>query len=101
MGQRQQLQALFETILGTDLVYFQPPENTKIQYPCIVYARDNADTIFADNSPYRNLTRYLVTIIDRDPDSAIPAKVAALPLTTFGRFYIADNLNHDVYQMYY
>lgn len=101
MAPRLQLQALFETLLGTDYVYFQPNQNITMQYPCIVYQRDDLDTVFANNSPYRKTTRYQVTVIDRNPDSAIPAKVASLPLTTFGRFYVADNLNHDVYELYF
>lgn len=45
--------------------------------------------------------RYTVTIIDRNPDSAIPNKVAELPLCSFNRFYTADNLNHFVYNLYF
>jgi hypothetical protein len=43
----------------------------------------------------------MVMIIDRDPDSDIPAKVAEMPLTLFNRFFTADNLNHDVYNVYF
>lgn len=70
-------------------------------YPCIVYQRDNADTEFAGNNPYRLTQRYQVTIIDKNPDSEIPKKVAALPLCLFNRFFVADNLNHDVYHLYF
>jgi len=82
-------------------VYFQPPNGTKIQYPCIVYKRDFADTAFANNGPYRSMKRYQVIVIDRDPDSAIPDQVAQLQLCTFNRFYTADNLNHDVYNLFF
>lgn len=101
MGQRLQLQSLLEDILGSRHVYFQPPANVQMVYPCIVYQRDYADTKFADNGPYRYTQRYQVTVIDRDPDSGIPEKVAALPLTTFSRFFVADNLNHDVFVIYF
>jgi len=70
-------------------------------YPCIVYNRDAAVTQFAGNDPYRYTKRYMVTIIDRNPDSEIPDKVAALPMTTFNRFFTADNLNHDVFNIYF
>jgi hypothetical protein len=72
-----------------------------MQYPCIVYHRDQADTIFADNSPYRNCKRYQVTVIDRDPDSTVPDAIAALPMTIFDRFFTANNLNHDVFVLYF
>lgn len=99
MAQRQLLQALLEAI--TPNVYFQPPANVAMQYPCIVYARDLVDTRFADNAPYRINQRYLVTVIDRDPDSAIPAQVASLPLCSYDRSYVADNLNHDVFRLFF
>jgi hypothetical protein len=101
MGQRLDLHALLLVILGTEHVYFQPPQNVQMQYPCIVYRRDKADTKFADNSPYRYTQRYQVTIIDKSPDSVILPKIAALPLSMFNRFYTVNNLNHDVFELYY
>lgn len=70
-------------------------------YPAIVYKRDNAVTNFANDKPYKYVKRYQVTVIDRDPDSLIPARVAALPMCIFDRFYAADQLNHDVYNLYF
>lgn len=99
MGPRLDLQNLLEEI--TTNVYFQPPTNIQIQYPCIVYKRDFADTKFADNQPYAYKRRYMVTVIDQNPDSEIPGKVAALPMSLFNRFYTVDNLNHDVYSVYF
>lgn len=99
MGQRQDLHQILEDI--TDNVYFQPPDNVHLKYPCIIYKRDFAETKFADNKPYDFVLRYIVTVIDRDPDSAIPAKIAALPMSLFDRFYTVDNLNHDVFSVYY
>jgi hypothetical protein len=101
MGQRLQLQSLLEEILGSGNVYFQPPANVQMQYPCIVFHRDSADTKFAGNRPYRYTKRYQVTVIDRDPDSEIPDKVAALPACTFNRYFAAENLNHDVFNLYF
>lgn len=82
-------------------VYFQPPENIKMTYPCIVYQRNYALDQFADNEHYSHKKRYQVTIIDPDSDSDIPDKVAFLRYATFLRFYIVDNLNHDVYNVYF
>lgn len=101
MAQRLQLQSLLEEILGSSNVYFQPPSNIQMQYPCIIYKWDSAETIFADNSPYRYSKRYQVTVIDSDPDSGIPDKIAALPMCKFDRFYPADNLNHDVFNLFF
>lgn len=99
MGQRLQLHQLLETF--TPNVYFQPPNNVQLKYPCIIYKRDFADVKFADDNPYNRTIRYMVTIIDQNPDSEIPSKVALLPMCLFNRFYTADNLNHDVYNLYF
>ena len=101
MGTRLNLQTTLETLLGSRNVYFQPPENFKLNYPCIVYARDSGTSQFADNIPYKNYLRYSVTVIDRNPDSEIPEKLATLPMCVLNRNYVADNLNHDVFTLYY
>lgn len=72
-----------------------------MSYPAIVYQRDYAVSEFAGNLPYRHTKRYQVTVIDQDPDSGIPDHIAALPMSTFSRFYVADQLNHDVYSVYF
>lgn len=101
MAPRLQLQSLLESILGTDKVYFQPPTNVSLTYPCIIYKRDLSVTESADNLPYRQMKRYQVIVVDRDPDSAIPDKIANLPLCLYNRFYTADNLNHDVFNLFF
>lgn len=98
---RLQLQTLLESLLGSNHVYFQPPTNISMQYPCIVYKRDRARTQFADNKPYRYAKGYQIMVIDRDPDSDIPDRIASLPSCTFDRHYTADNLNHDVFNLFF
>lgn len=99
MGSRETLQQLLEIIC--DHVYFQPPPNVQMEYPAIVYERDRADTKFADNSPYRLTNQYNVTVISRDPDEFIAVAVASLRMCTHNRFYVADNLNHDSFSLYF
>lgn len=72
-----------------------------MQYPCIIYKRDYMDTKFSNNKPYKHKKRYQVIVVDADPDSVIHEKVAALPLCSYDRFYTADNLNHDVYNLFF
>lgn len=99
MAPRLELQQILETF--TDNVYFQPPENVKLEYPCIIYERGYADTQFADDIPYSHVIRYMIVVIDRDPDSEIPGKIAGMPMSSFNRFYTADNLNHDVFNVFF
>lgn len=99
MAPRLQLHQLLETV--AENVYFQPPTNIQMQYPCIVYNRDFSDNKFADDNLYTFEYRYMLTVIDRDPDSEILEKVRALPKCVFNRFFTADNLNHDVFSIYF
>lgn len=96
---RSELHTILKTMASH--VYFQPPTNITMQYPCIVYNRDTAKTTFADNFPHRIDSKYTVTVIDRNPDSAIPSLVAELPMCIHNRFFTADNLNHDVYNLFF
>jgi hypothetical protein len=101
MAPRLELQTLLEGVLGSTNVYFQPPSNVQMKYPCIVYAQDNAKTEFAGNSPYRYSKRYQVTVISRDPDTLVPDDLAQLPLSNLNRIFTADNLHHYVFNLYF
>ena len=104
MGSRKDLHKILVGVMGEDRalnVYFQPPANVLMKYPAIVYKRDTGRTEFADNSPYLHKKRYSVTVIDANPDSDIPERVAMLPMTLFATHFTADNLNHDVYNIYF
>lgn len=95
---------LHEILKGLDGVqdaYFQPSKNITLSYPCIVYQRSSSNVLAADNLAYLFKKGYSVTVIDRDPDSAIPDLVEALPHTRFDRFYITDGLNHYVFQTFF
>lgn len=101
MGTRIQLQTLLESLLGSRNVYFQPPPSVKMAYPCIVYELSQIDTKHANNRPYRHLRQYQLKLIDRNPDSGLIEKVAALPMCRFDRPYTADNLYHYVFNIYF
>lgn len=101
MGDRLALHTLLTSILGSDNVYFQPPESISLKYPCIIYKRDYIKTDFADNSPYTLGKRYSVTVIDKNPDSVIPDRIAELPKSSFERHFTSDNLNHDIFNLYF
>ena len=101
MDRRPNLQTLLEQILGSENVYFQPPSTLRMQYPAIIYFRSNMDNRYANNSIYTTDVAYKVTVIDQNPDSEIVDKVSKLPKCSFNSRYVADNLNHDVFTIYY
>ena len=101
MSNRIDLQAALERILGSRNVYYQPPESVKINYPAIVYSRDDVDSKYANNKKYIHTDRYEIIVIDRKPDNAAIDKILELPCCSFNRHYTADNLHHDVLTLYY
>ena len=101
MGTRIELQALLEELLGSRNVYYQPPESTKMKYPAIVYSRQGIDNRLANNSVYNQNLSYKVTVIDAKPDSEIVMKVSRLPFCSHAQHFTSDNLNHDVFTLYY
>lgn len=101
MASRLKLQTELEELLGTKNVYYSPPASLKMQYPAIVYSRSDIDNAHANNSVYKQEYAYEITVIDRNPDSEIVKKVSRLPRCRFNRHYPSDNLNHDVFMIYY
>jgi hypothetical protein len=98
---REILQTVLEGIMGSNAVYFQPPPTVLMTYPCIVYERSRSDTKFSGNYPYQYTQMYTITLIDSDPDTTFFDRVAALPMCLFDRHFTSDNLNHDVFNIYF
>jgi len=99
MGTRLQLQDKLLEIF--DHVYFQPPTNLAMEYPCVRYRISDEKIDHANNNLYKFTERYQLTIIVEDPDSELPSKVRELPMCRFSRFYATGNLNHFVYDLYF
>lgn len=101
MHDRLALHEILCDILGSRNVYFQPPESLKMNYPAIVYSRSNIANRFANNRVYSSENQYEVVVIDKDPDSTIPERLNRFHAARFVRHYTADQLNHDVFSIYY
>lgn len=87
---------------GIKQVYFCPPDNAHIRYPCIVYnAKDNR--LFpADNmAGYFNFVQYEATIITEDVDSDLHYKLAdSFKYGSVRNTFIEDNVSHYVVSIY-
>lgn len=102
MASRLELHEELCDLLGSRNVYFQPPETVKLKYPCIIYERNTGDTQFANNMPYTFKVQYSVTIITKDPDTELIEKMAfRFPMCRMDRHFTTQNLNHDVFRLYY
>lgn len=101
---RRGLQTKLETILGSRNVYFQPPPGFMLKYPCIVYNRSPLFTIKADDTNYLNRGHFSVTYIDSNVERSIAMMSTILDSfdhISVERSFVSDNLNHDVYNLYY
>lgn len=101
MANRLDLQTTLENILGSRNVYYQPPASVKMSYPAIVYALSSINDRRAGNGVYIRNISYDVTVIYRDPDSELPRIIANLPMCSHSRHYVADNLYHDTFTLYF
>lgn len=101
MPSRLELQTLLEELLESRNVYFQSPASVKMKYPAIVYGLEDIENTFANDGVYLSKRKYLVTVIDEDPDSEIVVKISQLPTCRFNRHFESDNLNHDVFTLHY
>ena len=102
MGRRQNLHDELASLLGSDHVYYQPPQNFQMKYPCIIYSLSPGDTLHADNSLYRYVDRYTVTHISRKPDDNLAKNLLSVfEKSRYVRRFVSDNLYHDIYEIYY
>ena len=99
---RYSFQDALEESLGSGNVYFQPPENVKLSYPAIIYNKRIGDYKYADNGSYIRVQGYDVMIISKDPDFVDALDIPdRFPMCRLDRHFVSDNLNHDVFVIYY
>lgn len=102
MADRKILHTKLVEILGSNNVYFQPPENLKLKYPCIEYHRTPMDIKYANDKAYIGTACYQLTYMDKNPDSEIPMKlIENLSMIRHSNYFSYENLNHDVFTVYY
>ena len=101
MASRLELQTLFEELLGSRNVYYQPPESIKMSYTAIKYSRSDVDVRHADDTAYSKMTKYEVIVIAKSPDDPVIEKILDLPYCSYDRHYVIDNLYHEVFTLYH
>lgn len=101
MGTRLELQNKLEELLGSRQVYYQPPESVKMEYPAIVYSKNNIRITKANNSIYLKMNRYDLIVISKRPDNPVIDKLLDLPYCSYNRQYKSDNLYHDSLTLYF
>lgn len=96
-AQRLLLQEILEGVDGVKKVYFQPPKNIMLEYPCIIYSINRLDSHYSNNTRYLSIPTYDLTLVDYSIDSDIPELILSISNgchATFDRYYASDNLHH-------
>ena len=101
MASRLDLHEILCGVLNSRSCYFQPPSSVRMQYPAIRYSIKDVEKRSADDIAYRKLPCYELILIDKNPDSEFVDKLLDLPYFSFDRHYESDNLNHDVFTLYF
>ena len=96
MVSRLALQNKLEELNGNKNVYFQPPENLKMNYPAIKYSIDKIDGKFANDRRYISTRRYSLTVISKKPDPEIINKLLELFRATIYRQTMFAEFERDI-----
>ena len=84
------------------MVYFQPPSNISLVYPCIIYNKTIKNRQFANDGIYLNKQSYQVTVIAKDPEFPVAdAMEEHFQYCTIDQYLAMDNLNHTTLTLYY
>lgn len=102
MRSRLELHHKLTEILGHKNVYYQPPETFKMVYPCIIYNQEPGDVKRANNKIYSYIKKYTVTcIINNENDEIILRMLNLINNCTLDNTFVADNLYHYTFTLYY
>lgn len=100
MGSRIELHNELLTFMTN--VYFQPPENLTMKYPCIVYSKSGKDRKFSNDGIYLNKQQYQLMLIEYSPISEIADNIENyFQYCVITQNYGLDNLNHTTLNLYY
>lgn len=101
MASRLELQSKLEELLGSENVYYNPPESVKMSYPAIRYVKKDINVKRASNTIHTKKLCYEIIVISSKPDDPVIEQLLELPYCAYDRHYKSNNLNHDVLTLYY
>lgn len=102
MASRLKLHEELCELLGSRNVYFQPPASVMMRYDAIRYSLAEPDLKRANDTAYLKTNQYDGVVITYDPDTTIPdAMLEHFEMCSLGKPYVADNLNHYPFTIYY
>jgi len=83
-------------------VYFQPPSNITMIYPCIVYNKSGKNNSYGNDKVYLSKQGYQIMLIERNPDSPVADTIEThFQYCSIDQNYTVDNLNHTILTLFY
>lgn len=102
MASRLELHSELCEVLGSENVYFQPPESLKMKYDAIVYKLNDISNDYANNNTYYYHKRYEVMLITKIADNeTVDDIIKHFHYCVYNRMFISDNLYHHIFYIYY
>lgn len=101
MANQAELQSTLESLLKSRNVYYNPPSSVLMKYDAIRYSLSEIQSNYANNNKYKNMKCYELVVIAKRPDPSVVEKILALPYSSMGRPYLADNLHHYPITLYW
>lgn len=81
-------------------VYFQPPENLRMDYPAVVFHLSRNKSVHASDGRFKDSQEYTVTLITEDPQPDVLDAILDIPYTTLESTYVSKGMNHFVFTTY-
>lgn len=103
---RLELQEYLKEVLGSEEVYYEPPDGARLSYPCICYQLGRMSNRAADNRPDFLLwdsytVMYIVQeALDTREAGSTLEKLRSSEGFVFDRTYVLDKLHHYVFTAY-
>lgn len=94
------LKSIAAEVPGT-VVYFQPPEESKMTFPAIRYTKSTKQNRQANNRVYNQQQFYEIIVIEHDPEKPLADLVSKIPGVQCGASYKYNNLYHEPFTIYY
>jgi hypothetical protein len=102
-GNRLLLHSLLAATFPDVTIYYRPPGNILLEYPCIVYERKSLEPSFANTAPYVVGTGFQVSFLSKLPEyfnvEAIYNLTGQGPVITSSDSYENDDIVHDVFNI--
>ena len=97
---RVELNSLFKKIVPN--VYFQPPENIKMKYPCIRYEFSNLDILHADNEKWLSTgVNYKVILITASQNPKAFDDIMSFKYCSFDHVIFSNGLYNYHFNLYF